>query len=387
MHARVMAAVVKTAHELDGGSKPNVRALCRQLGIAPKTFYKWANRYRREGLAGLEELSRRPHRSPTVVSPVMEDVIVELRKTKLAAGEDAGAASIRYQLCRDGTVRPPSEATIWRVMVRRGLVTPEPRKRPNRATRRFQAAEPNELWQIDATEWHLADGSRVEIVNLIDDHSRLCPASMAVITTTSEAAWAAFSCAVDRFGLPSGCLSDNGLAFSGKLRGYEVFFETQLRAAGVDPITSRPYHPQTCGKVERFQQTLKKWLRARPRAATLDELQAQLETFRSYYNRRRPHRALAMATPWERWSSTPRAEVGHVALASPQRRNHGVVAGNGTVNAGQWAIAVGADHAGRPAEVVVDGLHAAVFVDGRFVRDLEIDPGRRYQPKRTSRVA
>ncbi len=231
-------------------------------------------------MAGLEERSRRPHHSPARISPVVEDAIVELRKRLAEEGLDAGAGTIRWHLCREGTVRPPAEATIWRVLVRRGFVVPEPRKRPKSSLRRFEASAPNEWWQIDATDWALADGTGVEIINLVDDCSRLCPESRAVPTTTTEAAWEAFKTGVGRYGWPAGCLSDNGLAFSGRLRGCEVFFETQLRAGGVRPITARPYHPQTCGKVERFQQTLKKWLRARSGAASMAELQAQLEEFR-----------------------------------------------------------------------------------------------------------
>src|SRR4029077_14180094 len=125
----------------------------------------------------------------------------------------------------------------------------------------------------------------VEIINVLDDHSRLCAESLAVAVATTEAAGEAFSHGVERLGLPRRCWSANGLTFSGRLHGFEVFFEKELRACGVAPITSRPYHPQTCGKVERFQQTLKKWLRRHP-AATLAELQEHLDNFRDYYNRK-----------------------------------------------------------------------------------------------------
>ena len=100
------------------------------------------------------------------------------------------------------------------------------------------------------------------IINVLDDHSRLAVASRAVPSARTEAAWATFSEGCRRWGVPWRCLSDNGLCFSGKLRNKVVFFEAQLQAAGVKAVTSRPYHPQTCGKVERFQQTLKRWLRA-----------------------------------------------------------------------------------------------------------------------------
>jgi transposase InsO family protein len=380
VHARLVAAVIRTVNDLDEGRPVNVRAVARGQGMSPKTFYKWAGRYRSEGLAGLEERSRRPHRSPRRLSPVIEDAIVELRKRLAEQGLDAGAATIRWHLARGGRVRPPSEATIWRVLVRRGFVVPAPAKRPRSSWCRFEAPSPNELWQIDATKWTLADGTGVEIINVLDDHSRLCVQTLAVPTATSEGAWAAFEAGTGRYGLPLGCLSDNGLIFSGKLRGFVVFFETMLRAAGVHPITSRPYHPQTCGKVERFQQTLKKWLRAqRPQATTIAELQAQLDSFRQYYNHERPHRGIGRRTPWERFNATTAATPSHEPLPIPEQWFKATVQPHGVIPLGKaGSIGVGTAHAGGHAEVRVVDNHAVVFVDGRLVRELELSPDGGY---------
>jgi len=385
MHTRIIAAVARTVETVERGERVNVTALAAELGISTKTFYKWAARYREEGLAGLEERSRQPRRSPARISPMVQDAIVEWRKRLQADGLDCGPATIHWHLGRDATVRPPSEATIWRVLVRQGLVVPEPRKRPKASFCRFEASTPNEWWQIDACDWVLADGTVVEIINLIDDHSRLCVNSRAVKTTTSPLAWAAFGQAVDRYGWPAGCLSDNGLAFSGRVRNVEVYFETQLRAAGVRPITSRPRHPQTCGKVERFQQTLKKWLRARRRQArTLAQLQAQLDEFRDHYNRHRPHRGIGRVTPWERWSATPRATAAPDTIPSRPRHGTVTVGPNGTVTVQRWHISVGRKHAKQPAHVLVDGDHVAVFINNRLVRELDLDrtSPRQYQTGR-----
>jgi transposase InsO family protein len=379
MHARIVVAVAKAVEELDCGGRVNVRRLSRELGIAPKTFYKWAERYRAGGLGGLEERSRRPQHSPTRLAPEVEDAIVELRKHLSEEGLDAGAATVRWHLEQAGHVPVPSEATVWRCLVRRGFVTPQPAKRPKSSLRRFEAPRPNEWWQVDATEWRLPGGKVLEVINVLDDHSRLCVASVAVAgRATSEAAWQAFSGGAERYGLPRGCLSDNGTIFSGRLRGFEVFFEAQLRAAGVRPFTSRPHHPQTCGKVERFQQTLKKWLARHP-AATRAQLQARLDAFRDYYNHHRPHRALGGRTPWERWAATEPATPG-AALEAPVQRRNLRVNQQGWAATSPWSIGLGIEYAGRPATVVVRGTHATVFVDGRLVRDLELDPTRYYQP-------
>lgn len=361
------------------GGKINVAAFCHLHGISRDTFYRWRNRYLEEGLGGLEPRSSAPKTSPGRVSDAVEDAIVALRKELDEAGLDAGAATIQWHLGRRGLRAVPSQATIWRVLVRRGFVVPEPRKRPKSSLRRFEAAAPNELWQADATKWVIALG-QVEILTFLDDHSRLVVASRAVLTATTENTWETFRAAVEVWGLPSGHLSDNGLNFSGRLRGYEVAFEINLRAAGVRPITSRPYHPQTCGKIERFHQTLKKWLRRQRLARDLAELQAQLDTFIAYYNAHRPHRGIGRVTPLERWSATPKTINAGLALPAPQRTSTAVVDHRGQLQVRPWVIHVGVDHAGRTAHLMIDDTHAAVFIARRLVRHLELDHTRRYQP-------
>jgi transposase InsO family protein len=381
MHVRMVTAIASAVDEVDAGRGVNVSRLCERLTITRKTFYKWADRYRRDGLAGLEQQSRRPNSSPRRISPMIEDAIIEIRKRLQDEGVDCGADAIKGELSCQGTQRPPSEATIWRVLVRRGFIVPEPRKRPKSSIRRFEAPAPNEWWQIDATEWHLADGTKVEILNIIDDHSRVLVDSLAVRSATSQGAWEAFSRGVSRLGLPRRCLSDNGLIFSGKLRGFVVYFETQLRNAGVLPVTSTPYHPQTCGKVERFQQTLKKWLDApaRGKIRTLAELQTALDEFRDYYNHRRRHRGIGRQIPWEQFCAPPKAVPDTTPVPAPQRTRHAKVNNRGAVQLSKLVINVGTAHRGADATVIVDHDEAAVFIDDRLVRHIKIDPTKLYQ--------
>ena len=377
--ARKVAPVdVRMAAAVTGGEL-NVAAFCREKGISRDTFYRWRARYREEGLAGLEPRSSAPKRSPQRTSIELEDAVVALRKELDGAGLDAGAATIQWHLGRRGHRTVPSLATVWRILVRRGFVTPEPLKRPRSSWQRFEASAPNELWQTDATKWVIATG-QVEILTFLDDHSRLVTQSRALTTATSENTWETFCSAVGRWGLPSGQLSDNGWNFSGRLRGYEVGFEINLRAAGVRPITSRPYHPQTCGKIERFHQTLKRWLRSQALAGDLVELQAQLDTFIGIYNHERPHRGIGRVTPFERWSVRPKARNDGLALPAPLRTPSVTVDQQGLVKVTPWAIHLGVDHAGRSAQLMIDDTHAAVFVDGLLVRHLELDHRRHYQP-------
>ncbi|HET6873503.1 MAG TPA: IS481 family transposase [Acidimicrobiales bacterium] len=357
----------------------NVAEFCRHHGVSRQTFYQWRRRYRADGLGGLEPRSRAPKTSPGRICDELEEAIVELRKELLGLGVDAGAGTIQWHLGRQGVAKVPSEATIWRVLCRRGFVVPEPRKRPKSSYRRFEASVPNELWQADCTDWAVAGGP-VKVMSFIDDHSRVALRVRALAEATSEATWATFGQAAETWGLPLGQLSDNGLNFSGKLRGFEVFFEAQLRKAGVVPKTSRPYHPQTCGKVERFQQTLKKWLRRQRLAADLAGLQAQLDAFVAYYNHQRPHRGIGRVTPSERWAATPPAINLGVALPHPAQTHTGVVNNVGVVSAGYYRIGVGWQWRGQTVTVHQDDTHAAVFIDHKLIRAVTLDPTRRYQP-------
>ena len=169
-----MARVVITAVVLEGRSES---AVARDYGVSRRWVQKLTARYAAEGQAAFGPRSRRPHTSPQRTSQATEDAIVALRKELTGSGHDAGAETIAWHL-RQRAGCSPAVATIWRILSRRGFVTPQPHKRPRSSWRRFEADLPNELWQADITHWPLADGSDAEILNILDDHSRLlvrCP--------------------------------------------------------------------------------------------------------------------------------------------------------------------------------------------------------------------
>jgi transposase InsO family protein len=379
---RVIAAVTAFV----AGEPVNVSQVCRVAGVTRKTFYKWAARYRGGGLAGLEERSRRPLSTPARTPEWVEEAIVAVRAELAAQGLDHGASTIQWHLGRRGIVagvRVPSVATIHRILVRRGLVEPQPRKRPKGSWRRFEAPAPNEFWQIDAMDWVIAVGV-VKVFNIIDDHSRLAVRSRAVAEATTGEAWTTFCQGAQQWGLPAGVLSDNGLCFSGKLRGFEVRFEANLRDAGIRPITGRPFHPQTTGKVERFQQTLKKWLRHQPLARAIAELQHQLDEFCLLYNHHRPHQGIGRVTPITRWQATAPSGPADTPLEHPTATRPNVrqvlVSDPGKVSVDHRDIHIGAPYIGATATVITDNHYATVYVDDQLVRHLKIDPNRRYQP-------
>jgi transposase InsO family protein len=384
---KVIAAVTAFV----AGDPVNVSTVCREAGTSRKTFYKWAARYRVGGLAGFEERSRRPLSSPAATADWVENVIVALREELAEAGLDHGATTIQWHLGHRralGATRVPSVATIHRILVRRGVIEPQPWKRPKGSWKRFEAPAPNEYWQIDATDCTITTGV-VKIFNIVDDHSRLLIRSRAVAEATTIEAWATFCQGSQQWGLPAGVLSDNGLCFSGKLRGFEVLFEANLRDAGIRPITGRPFHPQTTGKVERFQQTLKKWLKCQPLARSISELQHQLDQFAQIYNYERPHQGIGRRTPISRWEGSPAAQPSTTPLEHPVHARPTVrqvrVDSAGKVRLDKHDIHIGANKAGSTATVITDGTHASIFIDQHLVRHLRIDHSRRYQPSSPNR--
>lgn len=378
---------VKLAAAIAGAVRSGeVAAFCRDNRISRQTFYKYRQRFEAHGVAGLESRSRRPLSSPTAVSAGVEDAIVRARKELEDFGTDHGAWSILQRLIDDATVAAvPSQATIWRVLKRRGMIMPEPKKRPRGSFRRFVFPRPNDCWQIDATHYPLANGTTIEIINIIDDHSRLCPASRAVTVCTTINAWETVAEGGARWGLPARILSDNGTQFNQSRRNRRSQFEVNARQAGIVSIASTPYHPQTCGKVERFHQTLKTWLDKQPqRPATTAELQTMLDTFRDYYNTQRPHRSLHGHRPAAIWGAQPHAVPADTPITSTLHlRQQLKVNASGNIRVhrhnANWSINVGVDYAGLTLDVIINTIDCIIFHDRQLVRSLRINPDTYHQ--------
>jgi transposase InsO family protein len=188
-----------------------------------------------------------PRSCPQQTPPELVKAIVSLREQLQAEGHDCGAATIAYHLAAE-LDRVTSLATIWRVLKREGLVIPQPQKRPRSSLIRFQAELPNEKWQADITHWQLSGARHVEILNMLDDHSRLFIASRAQPTTKARDVVAVFRAAVALHGAPASLLCDNGAVFTATPRGGKVLLQRELERLGIAAKNSRPYHPQTCGK-------------------------------------------------------------------------------------------------------------------------------------------
>jgi transposase InsO family protein len=376
-----LAKYAVTAVKVEGRS---LRSVANATGRSKSWVARQVARFNEGGDEGLAARKRGPLRAPNQTSLDLEDEIVVMRKQLDEEGFDAGARTIRYHLTqRYGTA--PATSTIHRVLQRRGFVVPEPQKRPQSSWLRFEADLPNERWQTDMTYWHLANGTKVEIVNFIDDYSRVVLASTAMPVATSKSVLALMRRCVERWGLPKSLLSDNGLIFTTAYRGSYSALEIELATLHVTFKHGRPYHPQTQGKIERYHRTLKKWLKKQPGAGSIPALQRQIDRFVTYYNEVRPHQARG-CPPLRAWRAPDKAAPiidGMPVLAQTRLRRDRVDA-TGKVslryNTKLHHIGVGRAHAGESVIILVANLDVRVLSEtGEVLKHLTLDPSRDYQ--------
>jgi transposase InsO family protein len=381
------ARLVTTAVTVE---KRPVSEVARSYGVARSWIYTLLARYAAEGDAAFEPRSRRPETSPRAIPEATVSLITGLRKELAGQGLDAGPHTIAWHLEHHHHTRV-SAATVSRYLSRAGLVTPEPRKRPKSSYIRFAAELPNECWQADFTHYPLAGGTGTEILTWLDDHSRYALSLTAHHRVTGPSVVTTFRAAVAVHGIPASTLTDNGMVFTTRLsggRGGRNGLEHELRRLGITQKNGKPNHPQTQGKVERFQQTLKKWLAAQLRQpATITELQQLLDEFAAIYNHKRPHRSLPhRQTPAAAYTARPKATPGNREGDTHERVRADKVWAVGTVtlrHAGKLHhIGVGREHAGQPVLLLVQDLNIRIIhaTTGELLRELTLNPDRDYQP-------
>jgi transposase InsO family protein len=300
----------------------------RRYDVSWRWVHTLVTRYHEGGWAAVEARSSRPHSSPQRISNEVRDAIVALRHELIAEGLDAGPESIAGHLANRGH-HAPATSTIRRVLLGAGLIRPEPKKRPRSSLHRFVADQPNETWQGDFTHWQLSNESEVEIINWLDDHSRYLLSITAHERVSGTVVLDTFSHCINAYGVPASTLTDNGMVYTARFVGGKNAFEYLLSALGVDQKNGSPAHPQTQGKIERFHQTLKRWLRAQPACDTLEELQEQLDRFATIYNEQRPHRSLNRRTPGSVYRATPTASPRGDSLSAHYRVRLDIVTKDG----------------------------------------------------------
>jgi transposase InsO family protein len=376
--------------------KRPVREVAAQYGVSRSWIYRLLARYQREGEAVFEPRSRRPRTVPTAIPPETVELIVELRQKLAVTGLDAGPDTIRWHLTHHHGVTV-SRATISRYLTKAGLVIAEPKKRPKSSYLRFQAEQPNETWQSDFTHFRLTrpdgrPGADSEILSWLDDCSRYALSVTAHVRVTGPLVLKTFRETVAEHGIPASTLTDNGMVFTTRLsggKGGRNHLETELRRLNVVQKNGRPNHPTTQGKVERFQQTMKKWLRAQPaQPTTIDDLQALIDAFVEEYNDHRPHRSLPhRATPATVYTSRPKTSPLSGARDDDTHdrvRNDRVDKGGKITLRYQgqlYSIGIGRTHARTRVTILAQDRDIRIIdaATGELLRELTLDPTKRYQ--------
>jgi transposase InsO family protein len=366
---------------LDGAA---VTVVARRFGVSRQTVHRWLGRYAGEGgLANLVDRSSRPDSCPHQMPAATEVRVIGLRWEH----RDWGPDRIRYQLAREGVVPVPGRSSVYRALVRNGLLDPAKRKRKRSDFRRWERGRAMELWQMDVMGGvHLADGSEVKVVTGIDDHSRFVVCARVVRRATAGPVCDALTAALRRHGLPEQILTDNGKVFTARfgLGPGPVRFDRICTENGIRHLLTAPYSPTTTGKVERLHKTMRRefFRRHEREFGAIAELQAALDGWVAHYNTERPHQAVGMCPPADRFrlaaadkvlavapemavepSSPAAAEPGHHRLPGVSRW----VDQAGQVSVAGFRYPVGRVFAGEPVEVVVSrGLveivHAGVLV-------------------------
>lgn len=361
----------------------SVTEAAAEYGLSRRHLHRLLARYREGGLDALEPRSRRPKTTPNAASDAVRERVIELRVQLTADGLDGGPVTIAWHLHREG-LPVLSTSTIRRILHQAALISPQPRKRPRSSYIRFQAAQPNETWQSDFMHWRLVDGTDVEVLNWLDDHSRYLLSATVHQPVSGDDVVRTFLAVIDVHGAPASTLTDNGRVYTARFGGGRNAFEYLLPLLGVQQKNGAPGHPQTQGKIERFHQTLQRWLRARPPARTLPQLQRQLDEFRDHYNEQRPHRALARGTPSEAYKATPKA-----APAGPRPQQHYRLRYDRLDPAGKMSfrragrmhhLGIGKPHARKRVLAIADDTHVTVseLATGEVLSRHLIQPDKTY---------
>jgi transposase InsO family protein len=346
-----------------------------RYGVSRQTVHGWLRRYRTGGLDALADRSHRPNTCPHQMPAEVEARICELRRHHPGWGQ----RRLAYELIRDGVDPPPGLTSIYRALVRNGLIQPKARRRPKAAWRRWERARPMELWQLDVMGgiW-LTDGRELKAVTGIDDHSRFCVAAGLIERANARAVCRVFTQALERYGSPEELLTDNGKVFTGRLGPHpsEVLFDRICRDHGITHLCTGIRCPTTTGKIERFHKTLRAELLTGRRCDSLAEAQQAVDAWVDDYNTQRPHQGIAMAVPAQRFrpatagpalASGPPAQKARPAARSPTEVTRRVSA-SGLIELCYQQVSAGRHLAGQVVTVRLHPTVLQVFFTGQLIR-------------------
>jgi transposase InsO family protein len=290
------------------GDGDTVTEVAARFGVSRKTLHVWLSRYEAGGLENLGDRSHRPRSCPHQMPSAVEVVLAELRRVH----PGWGPRRLVFELGRRGVVPVPSEAGVYRALVRLNLIDPAARRPRDRKWKRWERGAPMELWQMDVVGgFVLVDGTKAKVLTGVDDHSRFCVCAHVMSRESSRNVCDGLAAALRRWGVPEEILTDNGKVFTGRFNQppVEVLFDRICRENGITHRLTQPRSPTTTGKIERFHRSLRSEFRTDRVFASLAAAQAELDEWIEDYNTNRPHQAIGMDTPAQRFVSTTTASI------------------------------------------------------------------------------
>jgi transposase InsO family protein len=344
-----------------------------RYGVSRQTIHGWLRRWKIGGLDTLADRSHRPRRCPHQMPADLEAHLCELRRRHPQWGQ----RRLAHELARDGVDPPPGLTSIYRALVRNGLIQPKARRRAKASYRRWERARPMELWQLDVMGgiW-LTDGRELKAVTGIDDHSRFCVMAGLIERANARSVCQVFTQALARYGTPEELLTDNGKVFTGRLGPHpaEVLFDRICRQHGITHRLTGVRCPTTTGKIERFHKTLRAELLTGRRFDSLAHAQQVLDAWVDDYNTRRPHQAIAMAVPARRFQAPTAAATPVPAVPSRQPLTIGPieitrrVSASGLIGVCYQQVSAGRHLAGQIVTVQLHPTVLQVFIAGQLIR-------------------
>ncbi|WP_344202332.1 IS481 family transposase, partial [Kribbella karoonensis] len=299
-----------------------VKDTAARFGVSRQTLHAWLAKYEAGGMENLGDGSHRPRSCPHQMPAVVEVAVAELRRAHPAWGP----RRLVHELARDGAAGMvpvglvPSESGVYRALVRLSLIDPGARRPRDRRWRRWERGRPMELWQMDVVGgFVLADGRRAKALTGVDDHSRYCVSAFLMLRESAQRVCEGLARAMSQYGVPEEILTDNGKVFTGRFNHppVEVLFDRICRENGITHRLTQPRSPTTTGKVERFHRSLRTEFRTDRVFASLEAAQAELDDWVTEYNYRRPHQAIGMATPADRFLQARPAQITPLRPAPP----------------------------------------------------------------------
>lgn len=355
------------------GDGLTVSQAAEKTGVARQTLHRWLARYEAQGLDGLVDRSHRPVRCPHQMPAEVEAAVVELRRSR----PYWGPRRLVFELAKRKVAPVPSESAVYRALLRAGLVDPTSRDRRSRKWKRWERGAPMELWQMDIVGgFPLADGTSAKALTGIDDHSRMCVCARLMARERTRAVCEGLRAALATYGVPEQILTDNGKVFTGRFfhPPVEVLFDAICREHGIEHLLTQPRSPTTTGKIERFHRSLRAEFLSNPAPfANLRAAQRALDEWVDDYNTARPHQALKMATPTDRFHAGAPSSPPSISAAARHERGGGDwvsrrVCANGIVCVSWQQVCIGRHYAGQRCDVHVDGELLRFWVGDQLVK-------------------